>query len=213
LFSAAETEFWKIVGGRRNGAESMPLVDYFRLRKAWGSKERVPSSDVVALKKAEGQYAGAAFDSLYKKWCNGSLKEEEIGTALANHKTAHLPAFRTELCGSSLCVFNARHQTKPENRGDSLTETFEPQISADSSAAESRRCWEKSLRIWTLGGAHPSVGAAQKDASKTHSLLEAIFRLICGQVSIGRTPKKQKNIKIASDGGRKTNREKTVLGR
>lgn len=60
---------------------------------------------------------------------------------------------------------------------------------------------------------HPSVEAAQKDASKTHWLLEATFRLGCGQFSIGRTPKKQKNIKIASDRAKKTNQEKTVLGR
>jgi hypothetical protein len=137
LFASAETGFLKIVGGRRNDAESMPVVDYFRLRKAWDSKQRVPSSDVVALKRAEAQYAGAMFESLYKNWSNGHLKDEEVDSVVANHKTLNPSVFRTELSGSSLCVFNARLQHSSENSGDGLATAYRAHVSAGLSVGES----------------------------------------------------------------------------
>jgi hypothetical protein len=69
------------------------------------------------------------------------------------------------------------------------------------------------MQIRILKDAHSGVGAGRNDASKPLGLLEATFRLVCGQFSIGRVPKKQKNIKIASERARKANQEKTVLGR
>lgn len=137
LFASAEKEFWNVVGGSGGDAEPMAVLDYFRLRKAWDLKERVASADVVALKRAELYYAGETVDELYKKWCIGNIKDEEISTALAGRKIARRPVFRTELRGSSLCVFNTGHEAKPENRTDGLTGTFERQVSAGLSAGES----------------------------------------------------------------------------
>lgn len=139
LLVLAQKEFWNIVGGRSDDTEPMPVLDYFRLRKAWDLKERVASADVVVLKKAEAHYAGETFDALYKKWCSGTIKDEEIRVALDRQKgSTRPPVFRTELCGSSRCVFNAGTLANPENRADGLAGTYRSQVSAGLSVEESR---------------------------------------------------------------------------
>ena len=64
-----------------------------------------------------------------------------------------------------------------------------------------------------LNNTRTVMRAVQKEASKAHHVLEATFRLVCGQFSSGRTPKKQKNIKIAGDRARNKTEENTVFGR
>jgi len=138
LFASAETEFWNRVGRRANAEEPMPPLDYFRLRKAWDSKERVTSAGVVALKKAEMYYAADGIDSLYQKWCTGNLKEEEIAVVAENEKRVGCIRFRTEVSGSSLCVFNAGVRGELENRLDAANAAYEDQVSAGFSFGESQ---------------------------------------------------------------------------
>src|ERR1700730_17956257 len=49
LFQAAESEFQQVLNGRTWHANSMNVMEYFRVRKAWDAKERVASADVVLL--------------------------------------------------------------------------------------------------------------------------------------------------------------------
>jgi hypothetical protein len=140
LFVPAREEFWNVVGGTSGSENPIPLVDYFRLRKAWDLKERVASADVVALKKAAAHYAGQTFDDLYKEWCSGAIKDDGIAVVPEPKTNTGLPKFRTELSGSSLCVFNAGSRTNAENRVDRLPTTCTSQFSDGFSVEESRRC-------------------------------------------------------------------------
>lgn len=140
LFEQAQKAFLNVVGGSSDGSEPMPVLDYFRLRKAWDLKERVPSADVVALKKAEAVFAGETVDGLYRKWCAGTANEEELSGVLEREKKTRSRAFRMEVCGSSLCVFCAGTQPNSENYADRLARTYESQVSASPSVEESRRC-------------------------------------------------------------------------
>ena len=53
LFQAAESEFHHLVYGRHGKAKVVSLLEYFRVRKAWDTKEPVPSADVILLKEAQ----------------------------------------------------------------------------------------------------------------------------------------------------------------
>ncbi len=137
LFASAETLFWERVGRSTSVEEPMPVMDYFRLRKAWDAKERVASLDVVALKKAETYYAASAIDSLYEKWRTGNLSCEEIQITMDNKKRVGCTHFRTQMSGSSLCVFNGGTRAESENRLDAAHPVCEGQVSGGLSVGES----------------------------------------------------------------------------
>src|SRR5206468_12973554 len=65
LFEAAEGEFAHVLYGRRGGTTTVSVLEYFRLRKAWDSKERVTSAGVVLLKEAQAHYGGSGIEELY----------------------------------------------------------------------------------------------------------------------------------------------------
>ena len=105
LFQAAESEFQKIVNGRRSGTKSVSLLDYFRLRKVWDAKERVPSTDVLLLKEARDRYAAKTFEDLYDRWQKGVSCDTDIIQAAEHSSYAQRGVFRTIVCGVSLKVF------------------------------------------------------------------------------------------------------------
>jgi len=105
LFQAAESEFQKIVNGRRSGTKSVSLLDYFRLRKGWDAKERVPSTDVLLLKEARDRYAAKTFEDLYDRWQKGVSCDSDIIQAAEHSSYAQRGVFRTIVCGVSLKVF------------------------------------------------------------------------------------------------------------
>jgi len=118
LFQAAESEFQEILrapGGQRN---SMSLVEYFRIRRAWDAKERVASRDVVSMKEAQARYRARKFEELYEKWRQGAMGENEVmrntETAWASVKSV----FQTLRCGSSLRVFADPRATGAESCAD-----------------------------------------------------------------------------------------------
>ena len=106
LFQAAESEFHRVLYGRRASSTSLNILDYFRLRKAWDAKERVASADVVLLKDALQRYAGSRVENLYEKWRQGVVGDEDV-TRIADHFTEPRKiTFRTLVCGASLKVFS-----------------------------------------------------------------------------------------------------------
>ena len=104
LFRAAASRFQHVVHGPRAG-EHVPLLDYFRFRKAWDARERLVSADVVRLNEAQSRYAGKQFDELYQRWRKGSTKDSDVIRFAEQPPEAPGTRFRTLLCGSSLKVF------------------------------------------------------------------------------------------------------------
>lgn len=133
LFDAAESEFQKVVHGRRLEGKSVSLLDYFRLRKAWDKRERVASADVVLLKEAEGRFASKHFDELYERWRNGSAEDSDVVQFAEQPFEAARGVFRTLVCGTSLKVFadplkNNGETSREPDSSDSL-----PQVSGTAS--------------------------------------------------------------------------------
>ena len=106
LFRAAESEFHHALYGQRRSAKSVNILEYFRLRKAWDTRERVTSADVVLLKETQAQYATKQTENLYEKWRNGAATNDEV-LRHADHRGEPVKgAFRTLICGASLKVFS-----------------------------------------------------------------------------------------------------------
>ncbi|MGC1417175.1 MAG: hypothetical protein WA817_17935 [Candidatus Acidiferrum sp.] len=106
LFRAAESEFHHTLYGQRRTAKSVNILEYFQLRKAWDTRERVTSADVVLLKEAQTQYAGKLTEDLYEKWRNGAAANDEVMRHADRRGELVKGVFRTLICGSSLKVFS-----------------------------------------------------------------------------------------------------------
>lgn len=106
LFQAAEAEFRHTLYGRRSASNSLSILEYFRLRKAWDARERVASADVVLLKEAQVLYAGMATEELYEKWQRGLVRDDDVMQDAHHRREPGRGAFRTFICGSSLKVFS-----------------------------------------------------------------------------------------------------------
>jgi hypothetical protein len=116
LFQAAESEFYRFVGGIPVGMSSSDLMRYFEVRVAWESKERVLSSDVLFLKGAMARYK--KFDPLYEKWRSGDLQQNAVERSLVEFGEIPVGTFETCICGSSLSVFsNANGESKDHCSG------------------------------------------------------------------------------------------------
>lgn len=106
LFRDAEVGFNRVVYSSSKQPGSINILNYFRVRSAWESKERVASSDVVLLKEAQAQYAGTMFDALYAQWRQGAVRNEEVIRSISSFRHDGRASFRTVVCGSSLKVFS-----------------------------------------------------------------------------------------------------------
>jgi len=133
LFDAAESAFRRLFGGRQDYSRSVSVLAYFELRKAWDSKERVASADVVLLKEAQRQYVGKNFDELYERWRSGSLPDSELPKTFEGLPRVNNVTFRTLICGSSLSVFTDPKRNDAENCLDTDSSRRETQDSSHSS--------------------------------------------------------------------------------
>jgi hypothetical protein len=105
MFKAAESAFHRVLHGRRRPQKSVAILDYFRLRKAWDSKERVASADVLLLDEAEQSYAGGQTEELYLGWRQGVLRDDDVTRNTPPSAAEANGAFSALVCGSSLKVF------------------------------------------------------------------------------------------------------------
>lgn len=119
LFETAKAEFNRIIYGRHQHAKSLPLLDYFRLRKAWDGKERVASADVVLLKEAQSRYSSNGTEELYKKWLSGRASNDELLRPESQQVVPGKATFRTVVCGTSLKVFSDPKEVDAESSSDS----------------------------------------------------------------------------------------------
>ena len=115
LFKAAETAFYQKLYKIREHHGSTSVLDYFRIRKAWEGKERVPSADVVFLKAAQTRYAGYKFEKLYEEWSREPIADTELTQSAEQAAPSVKGAFRAILCGSSLALFVDRPRNKAED--------------------------------------------------------------------------------------------------
>jgi hypothetical protein len=106
LFQAAGSEFQQVVYGRRGQTQSTDILEYFRVRKAWDSKERVASAGVVLLKEAQARYVGKRFDELYEKWRQGIVGDSDVMGGAGESSGVGSGLFRTLVCGQSLKIFS-----------------------------------------------------------------------------------------------------------
>jgi len=116
LFGAAESEFHRVISRVVQPGQSLGVIDYFRLRRAWDERERMASADVVTLKDAQGRYAGRHFDDLYNRWRKGGVSESEIAQFTKQVAKAPRATFQAVVCGSSLKVFADPFAPVAENR-------------------------------------------------------------------------------------------------
>lgn len=137
LFEAAKSEFAHVLYGRRGGSTAATVLEYFRLRKAWDSKERVTSAGVVLLKEAQAHYGGG-IEELYGKWLNGIAGDEEVTRAGKVGREHGKGTFQTGLCGSSLTVFSDPVGNDTESWAETDIFDTAPQNSAQRSAQASR---------------------------------------------------------------------------
>ena len=105
LFDVAELEFSRIVSGRSASPNSLRLLVYFQIRRAWDAKERVTSSDVVLFKEAQTKFTGKLFDEAYEQWGIGKINDQEVEALGQRFELTNRYTFRVLLCGDSLKVF------------------------------------------------------------------------------------------------------------
>jgi hypothetical protein len=115
LFRAAESEFYHVVYDGRDRPQAYDLLKYFRIRKAWDSKERVVSANVVFLRQAQTRYIGKGFDDLYERWRQGVLGDRDVMRRVEALSQVEKGLFRTQVCGSSLKVFSDPRASETEN--------------------------------------------------------------------------------------------------
>jgi hypothetical protein len=130
LFRAAESEFQEILYAPSGQRNSMGLVEYFRIRKAWDQKERVASSDVVSMKEAQARYGARKFEELYEKWRQGTIGENGVVRTTETASPSVRSVFQTLLCGSSLTVFANPRSNGVENCAEKDTVGDVSQLSA-----------------------------------------------------------------------------------
>jgi len=134
LLQAAESEFQQIVSGRKPERKCLSLLDYFRLRKAWDARQRVPSADVISLKEASEQYARKTIEDLYERWQKGVASDAEINQTRDRPTTGPRAVFRAFVCGASLKVFTDPLGKRPEIYRETNSLTAVPEISNSDSA-------------------------------------------------------------------------------
>ncbi len=78
-FHAAARAFHDLIAGPAH-LQAAQAVRYFHLRSAWDSKryEALSNDDLEFLNHAKSQFAGNAIESLYTKWIEGSLGEDQL---------------------------------------------------------------------------------------------------------------------------------------
>ncbi|MGB9432621.1 MAG: hypothetical protein WBQ89_10300 [Candidatus Acidiferrum sp.] len=81
LFQAAESEFYQLLYPTHDQPKSVSVLDYFRLRKAWETRQRVASADVVRLNTARAYYSDFHFEEMYGKWSQGTMTDDEVTRA------------------------------------------------------------------------------------------------------------------------------------
>jgi hypothetical protein len=133
LFHAAESEFYHLVYGVRDRSQSVSVLDYFRVRKAWEAKERVASADVVSLKEAQARYAGKQFEELYEKWRNGVLADTDVTRNADEARPFGKAIFRTIVRGSSVAIFTDPRGNSAENSAETAIGDGLSQISSNRS--------------------------------------------------------------------------------
>jgi hypothetical protein len=139
LFQAAESEFHHVLYGVRDYSNSVIVLDYFRIRRAWEAKERVASADVVLLKEAQARYAGRQFEELYEKWRRGAIADDEVTQNSKQAVVAPKGVFRTMVCGSSLSVFSDPRGNGAEHCAENVLADSLPQVSSTRSLQISGR--------------------------------------------------------------------------
>jgi len=105
LFHAAQKAFEDCVSRSNPQPDSISLLEYFRLRRAWDRHERVASSDVIRLKAGRDSYARKSVDALYERWVQGAVQEEEVEGREVAPRGRKKAGFRALICGASLKVF------------------------------------------------------------------------------------------------------------
>jgi hypothetical protein len=106
FFAAAASEFSRSVLGRPNSPSNDQLLRYFRLRKTWEVGDRVPAADVVFLNATKRDFDGEEIESQYRKWIEGTIRDEDVShPGLPQRPRVH-GTFFTEKYGSSLSVFH-----------------------------------------------------------------------------------------------------------
>ena len=138
LFKAAESEFYRVLSGGRGQSTSTSILEYFRLRKAWDSKERVASADVILLKEAEKCYASPMISALYEKWRQGAVGDTDVMRSAQEPLGVERGAFRTLVCGSSLGIFADPRGNGAETWMDNDNSQGRTQVSGHSSVEVSR---------------------------------------------------------------------------
>jgi hypothetical protein len=133
LFQAAESEFHHVLHGLRDYSNSVIVLDYFRIRRAWEAKERVASADVVLLQQAHARYAGRQFEELYEKRRRGAIADDEVTQNSKQAAVAPKGVFRTMVCGSSLSVFRGPHGNGAEHCAENVIAVDLPQVSSTRS--------------------------------------------------------------------------------
>lgn len=133
LFKAAEAEFSRIVLGRLVGSSGEELSRYFRLRKAWEAGQRVAAGEVVFLNAAKLKFSTKSVETLYRKWIEGAVKDEEVCISQDSPVSQISATFSTERCGDSLSVFTRTSEDSgerpTENSGERVSPPFSPEVS------------------------------------------------------------------------------------
>jgi hypothetical protein len=133
LFQAAESEFHRVLYGRRGQSKSVNILEYFRLRKAWDARERVASADVVLLKEAQEGYASRKIEEVYEKWRHGVIGDDDVMRDGGRSLEPGKGPFRTLVCGSSLKVFSNPIESDVESRMERDVARGAGQVSGESS--------------------------------------------------------------------------------
>jgi hypothetical protein len=106
MFRAAESAFHRVLRGRHQPYKSVDILDYFRLRKSWDSRERVASADVILLEEAQHYYVGDQTEELYQQWRQGAVGDDVVTRNTRPSTERVNGAFGALVCGSSLKVFS-----------------------------------------------------------------------------------------------------------
>jgi len=134
LVHAAQKAFEDCISRRNLQPNSISLVEYFRLRKAWDRHERVASGDVLRLKAGRDHYAGKSVDALYERWVQGAVKEEDVDGTEVAPRGQKKAGFRALICGASLKVFGPPSRKAKEISREQQVSGSSAKLSTQSSA-------------------------------------------------------------------------------
>ena len=135
LFQAAESEFYHLLYPTHDQPKSVSVLDYFRLRKTWETRQRVASADVVRLNTARAYYSDFHFEEMYGKWSQGTMTDDEVTRATSPTMPHEKAVFRAMVCGSSLSIFD-------DPRGRSTETCTEEDIDGEEARISSQRSIE-----------------------------------------------------------------------